>query len=652
MSAAFAGLVKTARHEWSEVRCRVIDVGNAYASVDEAAKDVVKETLADGPIETGLDLGRRAALTLAPANALADAPPRFGADDVIVITGGARGVTAECAIALAEAYGCRLALFGRAQVPSQEDPSYVGIDDPSELKRRILAANSGAMAPKELETKYRELLAQREIRSTLDRIREAGGRPVYYSVDVRDAAAVRDTLARVRKDCGPITGLVHGAGVLADRLIEDKTLEQFDHVFDTKTAGLGNLLSALKDDSLKAIALFSSSTARFGRKGQCDYAAANEVLNKIAQAEARSRPGVRVVGLNWGPWDGGMVTPALRGLFASEGVSLIGLREGARLLVRELDAPASGPVEVVVLGAGSRVPNELTRADSADHSTIQFALSAEAFPFLESHVIDGKAVLPVSFYIEWFAHAALHANPGLRFEGLDGLAVLKGVILQSEESRALEFRVGRVRHDGHRGSVSVELWSRRADSEPALHAKADVLLSDKLERGQPALGVLELPAYKSGRGIYGKGRLFHGRHFQGIRDVEGCGEHGIAGVAGSAPRPGEWIAHPLRRSWLTDPLVIDCAFQLMILWSYDQFGHGSLPVRVGRYRQFQRGFPKAPVRVVARIKDRREHKAMSDIEFLDAGAGTLLARIEDYECVIDGALDRAFANNHIAGTPA
>ena len=45
-------------------------------------------------------------------------------------------------------------------------------------------------------------------------------------------------LADVRNRLGPIAALVHGAGVLADRRIEDQTDEQFDDVYDTKVDGL------------------------------------------------------------------------------------------------------------------------------------------------------------------------------------------------------------------------------------------------------------------------------------------------------------------------------------------------------------------------------------------------------------------------------
>ena len=143
--------------------------------------------------------------------------------------------------------------------------------------------------------------------------------------------------------------------MLADRRIEDQTDAQFAAVYDTKVAGLRSLLAAVRPDSddLRLLVLFSSSTARFGRTGQVAYAAANEVLNKWAQNEAVNRPGCRVVSVNWGPWEGGMVTPALKPLFEAEGIALIPARAGARYLVAEIQAGADRPVEVVVLGGTS-----------------------------------------------------------------------------------------------------------------------------------------------------------------------------------------------------------------------------------------------------------------------------------------------------------
>src|SRR5262249_34944844 len=163
--------------------------------------------------------------------------------------------------------------------------------------------------------------------------------------DIRDAAAVMSVLTTICQQLNaPIRGIIHGAGVLADARIEDKTVEQFDRVYGTKVSGFQALLRAIDPNELRAMVLFSSSTGRFGRTGQVDYAIANEVLNKLAQQQARRLPQCRVVSVNWGPWDGGMVNPALKNVFAQEGIGLIPLEAGANYFVEELRSPPGDAV--------------------------------------------------------------------------------------------------------------------------------------------------------------------------------------------------------------------------------------------------------------------------------------------------------------------
>ena len=116
------------------------------------------------------------------------------------------------------------------------------------------------------------------------------------------------------------------------------------------------------------------------------------------------------------------------------------------------------------------------------------------------------------------------------------------------------------------------------------------------------------------------------------------------------PQPSAWIKTPFRSDWLSDPLALDCAFQLMILWSFERFSAGSLPCFAGRYRQYQDRFPRDGVQVVIRVTAEREHGATADMEFLDRQSGKLVARLEGYECVIDHSLTHAFQRNQLPQT--
>ncbi|MFI5363300.1 MAG: SDR family NAD(P)-dependent oxidoreductase, partial [Elusimicrobiota bacterium] len=328
-----AGLLKTAAREWPATACRAIDVDPALA-LDAAARLLARELGFEGPVETALnEAGARAVALVERAVPAAGREP-LRAGDAVIVTGGARGVTAEAALALAREFRPRLVLVGRSPLPSGEPADLAGARTEAELRRAIAARGEG-LAPKAIAGKAREILAGREISQTLRRLAEAGAEVRYRALDVRDAAAVKSLAAETVRDFGPIRGLVHGAGVLADKLIVEKTAAQADAVLDTKLAGLRHLLEALALEDLRLLLLFSSSTARYGRTGQSDYAVANEALNKAAQVLARRLPDCRVAALGWGPWDGGMVNSSLKTLFAAEGVGVIGLADGARHLVAE-----------------------------------------------------------------------------------------------------------------------------------------------------------------------------------------------------------------------------------------------------------------------------------------------------------------------------
>ncbi len=653
LSGGLAGLVKTAGLEWPSLHCKVLDLAMGMEILG-TAKSLSEEIFRAGPLEVGISSRGLYGLELERRDPAADMPPSpVSENDVVVISGGARGVTAETAVALAKRTRATLLLLGRSPAPAAEPEWLHGLKTEAEIKQGIVQHADTTLKPVAVEREFRRIHNDREIRATLDRILQAGGTPLYRSVDLRNAAEVKQQVAEVRQKYGPVRGLIHGAGVLADKLIVDKTDAQFDEVYTTKIAGFRALLSAADDDELKFIALFSSSTARFGRIGQADYAVANEILNKIAQQQARLRSDCRVVALNWGPWDGGMVTPALKGVFAREGIDVIDLQVGSDYLVDELSQPADAPVELVILGGDA---DAAEREESEPQQNIYLSkafdldLSVSQYPFLGSHVLDGKAVLPMAIIVEWLAHGAMHNNPGMKFQGVNDLRILSGVKLGADETINLQVMTGKAFKSDGVHIVPVELSSRDAQGKTAIHARARMILGGQLPHRKEASIQLSLPGYPhADEDTYRSERLFHGAAFQGLREIIGCSDAGISALVNTAPRPGEWIRQPFRSSWLADPLVLDSSFQMLILWSFEQYQAGSLPVFAERYRQYQEAFPAAGVEVRVAIVERSSNKAVADIEFVDPLDGKLVARLDHYECVIDASLNASFQRNQLNG---
>ena len=669
-----AGLAKTAGHEWPEVACKAIDLDPTFGPADQAAAAILEELFRRGPAEVGLARDGRSAIAAVPAGLDRPGPAPLGSDDVVVITGGARGITAEVAVALAEAFRPTIVLLGRSPAPSLEPDWLVPLADEAEIKRALAARASGRATPQAISEQFRGVAANREIARNLRRIERAGARVAYRPVDVRDAGAVRACLDAVRDEFGPIRGLVHGAGVLADRRIEDQTDEQFAAVYDTKVAGLRGLLAATAGDDLRVLVLFSSSTARFGRTGQVAYASANEVLNKHAQHVVRSRPACRVVAVNWGPWDGGMVTPSLRPIFETEGVPLIAPEAGARYLVEEIRDAGARPVEVVILGdpGATRTPDDQGRGNRQDvvppgpapsgqgvevparasgpavAPVFERRVDESSLPVLGSHVIDGRPVLPMALILEWLALGATQRHPGLVLAGVADLRLLKGVVLRDATPEPVRVLAGKLTRDGALYRVPVEL--RGAASDGCARGRARPRRGRARRPSSPArtdLRAPKPPPHPLGKAALYRDVLFHGPDLQALERVEGCGDAGIVAWSATAPAPSAWIDRPPRQAWLSDPLALDAAFQMLVVWSVDRLGVCSLPTYLGRYRQYRRAFPPGPIRIAARITHAGAHRARADVAFLAADGG-LIAQINDCECVLDASLNQAFRRNQPA----
>ncbi len=241
-------------------------------------------------------------------------------NSVVLITGGARGITAEIAIKLAEHYKCTLVLVGRSQLPADvENPHYAGVKGMRDLKAKIIEAlkeEGKTVNIPEVELRYQSLIKDREIRENIQRLK-ASTKIEYHSLDVRDAEALTSFVTRVYNEHGKIDAVIHGAGVIEDALLKDKDKESFERVFDTKVSSALTLLNVLKLESLHHLFFFSSVVGRTGNAGQADYVAANEVLNKLVLAVREKMPKGRAAAIMWGPWKGGMAHPDLEELFGS-----------------------------------------------------------------------------------------------------------------------------------------------------------------------------------------------------------------------------------------------------------------------------------------------------------------------------------------------
>jgi NAD(P)-dependent dehydrogenase (short-subunit alcohol dehydrogenase family) len=305
------------------------------------------------------DLGALATTGAGPAgDGVAEAAAiGLGRDSVVLLVGGARGITARFAAALAVASGCRIELAGRTVPDAEPEPPAIAHARDLPLLRAALAG-LGHTEPATIDRTAREILARREVAQTLTALRGHGSQVNYRPVDVRDTQAVRQLVKQVYAEHGRLDGVIYAAGVIDDRLIEDKDDNSFTTVYSTKVDGCATLLAALEQRAeLPAfVVLFGSIAAALGNRGQADYAAANDAMETLG-ADWAQRNRARVLTVHWGPWapreeHGGMVGVELARSYAGRGIELIDPEQGVGCLLREL-AWGDPALRAVVLNAAT-----------------------------------------------------------------------------------------------------------------------------------------------------------------------------------------------------------------------------------------------------------------------------------------------------------
>jgi enediyne polyketide synthase len=187
----------------------------------------------------------------------------LSADDVLLVTGGGKGIAAESAFHLARLSGCRLALMGRS------DPA-----------------------------------ADKELASNLDRFTQAGAAFRYFAADLTNGDSVQRAFQSFQTEFGPITAVLHGAGNNHPKRLEEISTAGLDQVLAPKFAGLLNLLDNVEPSKLRFLLTFGSIIARTGLHGEAHYGLANEWLSLVVEQWRQAHPQCRCLNLEWSVWGG------------------------------------------------------------------------------------------------------------------------------------------------------------------------------------------------------------------------------------------------------------------------------------------------------------------------------------------------------------
>ncbi|MDE0686441.1 MAG: type I polyketide synthase [Candidatus Poribacteria bacterium] len=309
-------------------------------------------------------------------------------EDVLLVTGGGKGITSECAFSLSKETGVSLAIMGRS------DPE----------TDAVLAAN-------------------------LSRMEAAKINFCYLQADVTEAESVQSAIQKAEAELGPITGILHGAGVNVPQRLLSLDEAAFQRTLAPKIKGLRNVLAAVNSSRLRLLLTFSSIIALTGMQGEADYALANEWLTSLTEEFQAHHPNCLCLAVKWSVWSGIGMGERLGSIDAlvQQGITPITPDEGIRLLHHLMNQygqsdASSRPVAVVVTGRFGEPPTlkmektelpflRFLEYPRVFYPGVEIVLDAELScgtdPYLLDHVFQGERLFPAVMGLEAMAQAVM-----------------------------------------------------------------------------------------------------------------------------------------------------------------------------------------------------------------------------------------------------
>ena len=403
--AGLAGLFKGIIREHGELNATVLD-----APADEPIRLVIdalcREAAArQSDVEVGTIRGKRYGLKMVPQPASSIPQANGDVAGPWVVTGGARGITARIAAALGHAPGVRLHLVGRSPEP-QIDPAWIALDEAGlkELKKDVMR-EAAAEGKKPIDV-WNSLNHKINLAKSLQDLRNQGLDLTYHACDVSDRDSVGHMLQVVRDLHGPITGIIHGAGIEAAARFDRKKADLVRLTVTSKVDGARWLWDHTVNDNLSYFVGFGSTSGRFGGLGQTDYSMASDLLCRMGWQFGTERPDCRVFGIHWPAWGevGMAARPESRFALESAGLKFVEPNEGISHLLDEFDINAFDG-EVAIVDRDMSLDQEGQTLDAQLITTVhQLADRVQSMAFVDGVISYDKNSITTELSIDPVKH--------------------------------------------------------------------------------------------------------------------------------------------------------------------------------------------------------------------------------------------------------
>lgn len=499
-AAAFA---RSLHLERSEQRVRVIDLAAAIEP-NEAAKLVIAELAGTEKIATvGYDANRVRQIPQVRLQQPIHYQKRslsWSNQDVVLVTGGAKGITAECALAFAQSTGVKMALVGRSPAPATTDQTS-------------------------------------EVAQTLARFQAAGLNYHYYACDIADTVAVAALIATVTTDLGSITAVIHGAGLNQPRRNENVSLEAAQAEVSPKLLGAENLLQQIAPAELRLFVVFSSIIGVTGMPGNTWYGFANEVLDLLLRRFQQMNPTTQVLSLAYSVWDEVGMGVRLGSVKSLEqmGIAAIPVQEGVQRFLQLIDCAPGDPQVLIAARLGGldtwspvllpdainlRFIEQVQSVEPGVELVARTHLSLERDRYIQDHIWRGSYLFPTVFGLEAMAQAVAYVTGNLNpaIVRIENISLQRPIVVDPDTGVEIAIRA-EVMEAVANGEQQIQVGIRTEQTSFSIdHFTATIVLGELTSKTQITLDQKEPLDINPQTDLYGA-LLFQGARFQRMKKI-------------------------------------------------------------------------------------------------------------------------------------
>lgn len=359
IGAIVDGYLKGLEKELRPLVCKICDFTETE-DVKEVAKSLfldyqVRESL----VEIGYCNGYRNTVCVIPKE-IKDREHieqlKLSKEDVVLVSGGGRGIILECVKGLAALYNPVIVITGRTELP-KGDEEWLSFDDEQmqnykPVYMRKLMQEKKISSPIEAVEKFNKLLDARTLYKNLQELSHKGYQIHYVNCDICSDEDTDKLAKYIEDNYGKLTGIINGAGLPSFGRVPNKNEPYSLKVVRVKADGFYNMYNKFNIDKLKFFISMGSISGRFGMDGQVDYSAGADIIVKLTSMIKRDNPELKCAVLGWTAWDEvGMASdPKVKKIQQeTRGLDYMGVKEGVTRFLNELAFGLNYP-EVLYFG--------------------------------------------------------------------------------------------------------------------------------------------------------------------------------------------------------------------------------------------------------------------------------------------------------------